>query len=265
VKDVYYLAAPSRELAEQSPYFEAFKKKGVEVLFMYQTLDEVALRKIETYNGRKLVSAETAKVEIPDDPLAVKTPEQQAEAERQAAVAASKRLKEDEAVSVASWLQETLSKRVSAVKVTDRLETSPAIVTEHEGLHRRLSRALMVDTDESAFKEQLEINPGHPIITGLSKQRHANPALAAEVAEQLYYNALVAAGLVPDARIMLARLNKLLTVAAHADATAAASVASTWTPVVNPAAAPTQPSGQPVAPDSGVAEASVVGGEGKKE
>ena len=59
-------------------------------------------------------------------------------------------------------------------------------------------------------KQNLEVNPAHPVIVALDAARVADPALAAIAAEQLVDNALVAAGLVEDSRVMLPRLNALL-------------------------------------------------------
>jgi len=59
-------------------------------------------------------------------------------------------------------------------------------------------------------KPDLELNPQNPMIAQLEKIRHTDPALAGEVAEQVFDNALVAAGLLDDPRAMLGRLNSLL-------------------------------------------------------
>jgi HSP90 family molecular chaperone len=53
--ELYYLIAPSRELAEMSPYYEAFKKSGEEVLFMYTPIDDFVMNNLQEFNKRKLV------------------------------------------------------------------------------------------------------------------------------------------------------------------------------------------------------------------
>ncbi|KAJ4452090.1 hypothetical protein ANN_03606 [Periplaneta americana] len=57
-RDVFYLAAPSRALAESSPYFEALKKKEVEVLFCYEPYDELVLMQLRQFDSRNLTSVE---------------------------------------------------------------------------------------------------------------------------------------------------------------------------------------------------------------
>lgn len=65
-KDIFYLCAPSRQLAEASPYFEAFKKRGVEVLFCHDPIDEFVMTSLMNYEGRRIVSAQSADVDLPE-------------------------------------------------------------------------------------------------------------------------------------------------------------------------------------------------------
>jgi HSP90 family molecular chaperone len=58
--EVYYLIAPTREMAMLSPYYEAFKKSGEEVLFMYTPIDDFVMNNLQEFNKRKLVSADSA-------------------------------------------------------------------------------------------------------------------------------------------------------------------------------------------------------------
>jgi HSP90 family molecular chaperone len=92
---------------------------------------------------------------------------------------------------------------------------SPAVVTEHEaGLTtsmKKILRSMRKEGDESmSYQFDLEINPRHPIISGLDKMRATDAALAEQITEQLYDNACVAAGVLEDPRTMLKRLNQLL-------------------------------------------------------
>ena len=56
--------APSREAALMSPYYEQFKSSDVEVLFLYQTIDDFVMRNVNAFNGRNLVGAETSSVDL---------------------------------------------------------------------------------------------------------------------------------------------------------------------------------------------------------
>ncbi|MEQ2203337.1 hypothetical protein XENOCAPTIV_028742, partial [Xenoophorus captivus] len=58
-RNIYYLCAPNRHLAEHSPYFEAMKKKDMEVLFCYEQFDELTLLHLREFDKKKLISVET--------------------------------------------------------------------------------------------------------------------------------------------------------------------------------------------------------------
>merc|ERR1712232_1317897 len=114
------------------------------------------------------------------------------------------------------WIKETLGdSKVGSCRPSSRLVSSPAIVTDNEsGAMRRMMR--MVDTSDGTRdsmplpKQNVEINPEHPLIVGIYQIREKEPVLARILAEQIYDNCLVAAGLMDDSRTMLPRLNDLL-------------------------------------------------------
>ena len=57
-RDIYYLATPSRALAESSPYFEAMKKRDVEILFCFEPYDELVLLQLRQFDRKQLTSVE---------------------------------------------------------------------------------------------------------------------------------------------------------------------------------------------------------------
>jgi molecular chaperone HtpG len=198
-KEIYYLLASSREAAEASPYYEVFRARGYEVLFLMEPRDEFVMDHLANFDGKRVVSAEKADLQLEDEkPHA---------------------LSEDEARQLANFIKETLGDRVEEVRVSKRLTGSPAVVVDKD-THmttsmRRVMKALQQregGTGPDAFetKPDLEINPDHPAIVALEKKRHADAALAAQVAEQVFDSALVAAGLLEDPRAMLSRINALL-------------------------------------------------------
>jgi predicted RNA-binding protein YlqC (UPF0109 family) len=64
-KDIYYLFAPTRELALQSPYMEAFSKNKREVIFIYTAIDDFVMANLKTFEGRELLSADRSDVDLP--------------------------------------------------------------------------------------------------------------------------------------------------------------------------------------------------------
>ena len=122
-----------------------------------------------------------------------------------------------QAVEFCDWFKTTLGdNKVAMCKVTNRLGASPAVVVDSEsGAMRRMMR--MLDTTDPGRetdtlpKQQVEINPRHPVIVGIYNIRNQEPTLAKVLAEQVYDNCLMAAGLLDDGRSMLPRLNDLMT------------------------------------------------------
>ncbi|KAI9277137.1 ribosomal protein S5 domain 2-type protein [Phascolomyces articulosus] len=202
-KRIYYLLTPKRRYAEESPYTEMFKKKGVELLYLYETVDEFVVNHLREFQGIDLISADSP--EAATDPLLQQAPVE----------GAGTALTETEAKDLAKWVEETLGPDVvKQVDVSRRLDKFPAIVLEHESPAMRKMMQMM---EGSARMEELppmptrlEINPDHGVMRGLFQIRNQDPALAKLVAEQVYDNALCAAGVLEDPRSMISRLNTLL-------------------------------------------------------
>ncbi len=218
-KDIYYLNAPSRELAVQSPYMEAFDKAGIEVIFVFSAIDEFCMSNLKTFQGRNLVNVEKGGIDLSDflpEPATKTATEGDGDDDELTKTGAdtSDRLTESQAEDFCKWFAEILGdERVSRCKITNRLTSSPAVVTDNEsGAMRRIMR--LVESDSLATppipQQQVEINPSHPMIVGLNKLRDSEPALAKVLAEQIYDNCIVAAGLMDDSRAMLPRLNDIM-------------------------------------------------------
>jgi len=194
-KEIYCLLAPNRAAAESSPYYEVFRGRKFEVLFLSDPWDEFVMEHLHAFEGKPLRLAEKADLDL-------------GETEAVGALPA------DAVKSLSQWLKETLGDRVQEVRVSKRLVESPAVVVDADKLMtsnmRRIIKAMKREGKEAPAKYDLEINPAHPIVAGLEAMRQKDPALAASVAEQIFDNARVAAGLLDDPRIMLQRLNQLL-------------------------------------------------------
>jgi hypothetical protein len=104
--------------------------------------------------------------------------------------------------------------KVASCKATNRLGASPAVVVgTQSGAMRRMMAMVSVSDGreiETLPQQQVEINPSHPIIVGLNAIRDSEPTLAKVLAEQVFDNCLIAAGLMDDSRSMLPRLNDML-------------------------------------------------------
>ncbi|KAI8379590.1 Hsp90 protein-domain-containing protein [Radiomyces spectabilis] len=204
-KRIYYLLTPKRRYAEESPYTEMFKKKGVELLYLYDTVDEFVVGHLREFQGYDLVAADSA--EAAADPLL--------QHDSASNAGDSQVLSEADAKDLASWIQDTLGgDAVKQVDVSRRLDKFPAIVLEHESPAMRKMMQMMQGSAKLGelppSPARLEINPDHAVMKGLFHIRKQDPALAKMVAEQVYDNALCAAGVLDDPRSMITRLNTLL-------------------------------------------------------
>ena len=195
-KEIYCLLTPNRGAAEASPYFEVFRERKFEVLFLYDAWDEFVIEHLHTFEGKPIKLAEKADLDL-------------SETKKDGA------LSDDAAKSLSEWIKQTLGDKVGEVRVSKRLVDSPAVVVDADKFMtasmRRMMKAMKQDSmPEAPVTHDLEINPSHPLITRLEAIRQKDGGLATSVAEQVLDNARVAAGLLEDPRAMLTRLNQLL-------------------------------------------------------
>lgn len=205
--EIYYLCVPTRESGEASPYYEAHRANGTEVLFLYLSMDEFVMKNLKTYGKRKLVSCESM-------PQPVDSAE----------TAAERAAKEAENQDLIAYVKKVLGPKVASVVVSTRLVSSPALIVDHESSAMR-KMIKMIDQslleNQAAQKLKLEINPNHPIFKKVIAARAANPLVANAVVEQVFDNALLAADILDNPRTMLPRMHALLEAALNGTAGAA--------------------------------------------
>ncbi|XP_026746998.1 heat shock protein 75 kDa, mitochondrial [Trichoplusia ni] len=200
-KTVYYLAAPSRALAETSPYYESLKKRDVEVLFCYEMYDELVLLELKEFNNRTLVSIEN---------------DMQSDSKDAADnIIGGDALQQTQVDEIITFLKSHLAGKIFEVKTTKKLDTHPCVITVQEmaaARHfvRTQAQNLSEENRFALLRPHLEINPKHPIIKKLHKLLSSDKLLADMVAEQLFANAMVTAGLILDPRSLIVHINDLL-------------------------------------------------------
>ncbi|XP_073963383.1 TNF receptor associated protein 1 [Choristoneura fumiferana] len=200
-KTIYYLAAPSRELAETSPYFESLKKRDLEVLFCYDTYDELVLLELKEFGGRQLVSVESDMQKEPEN--------------KSESVIGAQGLQQPQVDELIKFLKGQLEGKVFDVRTTQRLDSHPCVIIVPEmAAARHFVRTQAQNMSEenrfALLRPQLEINAKHPIIEKLHKLLSTDKDLANMVAQQLFSNAMVTAGLVMDPRNLITHINELL-------------------------------------------------------
>ncbi len=180
---IYYATGASRQLLEKSPHLEAFKAKGYEVLLLTDPVDEVWVGVVNEFDGKQLQSVAKGEVDLDSD-------EETSAAEREE--------QQKDFADLLTWLKETLSEHVKEVRLSTRLTDSPAcLITDAFGMTPALARLYQASgQDVPIGKRTLELNPNHPLVTGL-RQAHADrpdDTSVAETAELLYGTALLAEG-----------------------------------------------------------------------
>ncbi|WP_067884927.1 molecular chaperone HtpG [Nocardia vaccinii] len=188
---IYYMTGESRRQIESSPHMEAFKAKGLEVLVLTDPVDEMWVGQVPEFDGKAFQSIAKGEVDL------------ESEEEKKA----SEQLREQQDKDfgeVCDWLRKTLDDSVKQVRLSSRLTTSPACLVgdvfdftpQLERMYRASGQAL----PES--KRILELNPTHPLVTGLReayvKDKESadagDSAELAETAELLYGTAVLAEG-----------------------------------------------------------------------
>jgi molecular chaperone HtpG len=167
------------------------------VLFLYDPWDEFVMEHLREFDGKNLQAADRADLQVDQ-------PEKR-----------EQELTDDEAKALAEWLKKSLGDRVNEVRPSKRLVDSPALVKDQEGAMGATMRRILKSMKQPGLaaeepKLDFEINPAHALIVRLNAIRQTNETLATKVADQLYDNARIAAGLLEDPRSMLKRLNEIL-------------------------------------------------------
>jgi len=165
-KDIYYITGESLDTVKQSAFVETLKKRGLEVVYMTEPIDEYVVQQLKEFDGKNLVSVTKEGLELPED-----------EEEK-------KKREEDKTKyeGLCKVMKDILDKKVEKVLVSNRLVNSPCcIVTSQYGWSANMERIMKAqalrDTSTMGYmsaKKHLEINPDHSVIQALNDKASAN-------------------------------------------------------------------------------------------
>ena len=159
---IYYITADSYNAAKNSPHLEVFKKKGIEVLLMFDRVDEWMMGFISEFDGKSFQSV--AKGELDLSKIKTEESEEDKKKHKQEEKAAKKILKK---------LKKALDEKVEDVRLSERLTDSPSCIVLSEYDMALYMQQLMKQAGQEfpTSKPVLEINPSHPIIKRMEEEK----------------------------------------------------------------------------------------------
>jgi molecular chaperone HtpG len=194
---IYYITADSYSAARNSPHLEIFRKLGVEVLLMFDRVDEWVVSLVSEFEGKPLHSVAKGGLDL--SKLSGESEKQEQE----------QRI--DEHKGLVERIQKVLTDRASAVRVTSRLTDSPScLVSDEHGMSAHLERMLKAaGQNVPASKPILEINPQHPIVQRLKDE--SDQRRFSDWSHILFDQALLAeGGQLEDPASFVKRLNEVM-------------------------------------------------------
>jgi len=211
-KAIYYLAAPDRRALDASPHLEMFRKRSIEIVYLYDPVDDFVLSGLGEFDGKPLKSADQVE---PDELKDVAIPEGAEKPEEK---------KEDTMAFSSSFdaflkrFKEILGDRVEDVRESARLSASPCLlVTPGGGPSIQAQKVIsMIDRDFRMAKRVLEVNRDNPLVRNLVAMHGESPdsALVSACCEQLFENAMLMEGILPDPSGMVPRIQRIMEEAA---------------------------------------------------
>ncbi|MFP7754504.1 molecular chaperone HtpG [Thermodesulfobacteriota bacterium B35] len=204
-EEIYYINGPSRAAIEHGPYVEMFRKRGIEIIYTLEPIDDFVLSHLREYEGKKLVSADRADLRLPET----------TGGEEEKKAGDGERLPEEQVKELCSWMKEVLGDRVKEVRPSSRLVESPAMIVNVDGFMTSTMERIMQASSQDAGpamagKKDMEINPASPLIRKLADLHGTDSDFAAMLVEQIYDNAMIQAGLLVDSQEMVGRSYRIM-------------------------------------------------------
>jgi len=204
-KDIYFITGESVDIVKNSAFVERVTKRGFEVIYMCEPIDEYCVQQLREYDGKNLVSVTKEGLELPED-----------EEEK-------KKFEETKAKfqPLCDVMKNILDKKVEKVVVSNRMVSSPCcIVTSQYGWSANMERIMkaqaLKDTSTMGYmaaKKHLEINPDHSIVETLRTKADAdkNDKAVKDLVMLLYETALLTSGFsLEDPQVHATRIHRMI-------------------------------------------------------
>jgi molecular chaperone HtpG len=212
-EQIYYITGESKAQVENSPFMEGLKKRGLEVLYMVDPIDEHAVQQLKEYDGKKLINITKEGLDLAKDEDEQKTFEE----------------KKANFEGLCKKMKEILGDKVEEVIVGDQMVDSPASLLTTEfgwsaNMQRIMKAQVLRDSQMSSFmvgKKKMQVNPDHTIMIELNKKFSADASdrTVKDLVWLLFETALLTSGFSLDDPVTFAgRIHKLIKLGLSIDA-----------------------------------------------
>merc|ERR1711936_515167 len=204
-KDIYYITGETKEVVAASSFVEKLKKRGLEVVYMTEPIDEYVVQQLKEFDGKNLVSVTKEGLELPED-----------EEEKKKREADKEKFE-----PLCKVMKDILDKKVDKVVVSSRLVSSPCcIVTSQYGWTANMERIMKAqalrDTSTMGYmaaKKHLEVNPDHSIVENLRQRAETdkNDKSVKDLVMLLFETGLLSSGFsLEDPQIHAQRIHRMI-------------------------------------------------------
>jgi len=201
-KEIFYTTGMDVASLEKNPALEAFRKKGIAVLYLLDPLDEIVIDHLRQYKGMTFKLAESADIKLDDEPEAGK----------------GKGFSKD-AQNLVDYLKTVYGERVADVRLSRRLVDSACILVHAgDGPSLQMEKIMkMVNKDYAFAKKIFEVNPHHPLIAEMVRIHKVQPDSEdlKTLSIQLLDNMLLREGIVDQVDTIVPRIQDIMLKAAR--------------------------------------------------
>jgi len=202
---IYYVCGETKKAVESSPFLEALKSKGYEVLLMSDPMDEYSMQQLKEFEGKKFKNIAKEGLELTKDE------------EEKKKVEELKKVTEE----LCKVIKDTLGEKVEKVLPGERLSSSPCVIVTGEfgwtaNMERIMKAQALRNSGMGSYmtsKKTLEINPSHPIINELRKkvEKDKNDKTVKDLIWLLFESSLLTSGFsLDEPTTFAARIHRMI-------------------------------------------------------
>jgi len=204
-KNIYYITGESRQVVENSPFIETLKRKGYEVLYMTDPIDEYAMQQLKDFEGKKFMCVTKEGLQMEETEEEKKKAEEEKSANE----------------NLCKTVKDILGDKVEKVTVSNRIVHSPCVIVTGEFgwsayMERIMKAQALRDNSMSTYlisKKTLELNPNHPIVEKLKGKVEAdkNDKTVKDLVWLLFETALLVSGFtLEDPSTFASRIHRMI-------------------------------------------------------